>query len=70
MKSVYPPNTTRLLFCPVCGQRVSVPPEIDVPIIIPDHPSGNGANMCAAYVITIEFSYAMRRTGPRRRITI
>lgn len=54
----------RPLFCPICGAIVRVPvkrringstlPETHR---LPDHESGNGANMCAAVTVTVKLAF-------------
>lgn len=46
----------RVLFCPICGASVRVNLESTVlPEVhrLPEHPSANGANVCAALVVTV-----------------
>ncbi len=56
-------NLVRPLFCPICGTIVRVPVEAKesgtLPEVhrLPEHPSGNGANLCAGLVVTVTLDW-------------
>lgn len=53
---------TRMLFCPVCGARVTVDvgngESSTEKHIIPEHVNGDGGNICQTMVVTVGWDYA------------